>query len=585
MSSFYEELGNIESDRQEKKRQEVKAERLSAGGHGRQLRLEQPRPKSAARRPKSPTLERPRPRRDISPTLEQLKPKAAATKRERSRSPTERKKRGRSSERKKRGRSSERMKRERSRSPLERVKRERSRSPLERVRRERSRSPLERVKRERSRSPPERVKRDGSRSPKVRAKQFSLDLTLGEFLLNDLRRRPPSDSIDEMINSIRELDWNCLGAEPLERGRICVDYDAARSVLIGYNYQFAHELCSQCFDASSNVICLPAKLQPRETLDSESEAEYVHPQTLSEEASKLLSRRPAWSTNELCVSCNEQPRNGKNAPFARGTKLLDGSQRFGDSAKRFHDAAADAKVITDGRDFIRMAETALPYAGTNAGERRKTRLRNLHQDLLDVAGAVWERIDDGPSDRSTPLRSYAQDDPDPDVTWIFTISGPVTYESPDPPEPWLEEAILETRRSGQRAARKVHFNERATIICHDYQVQREDGTNYVYLLPPAESSVSRHIVRSKGFDGPSENQVKHNSRSSGERAGNAILARKFSLERGTLSLPNNISADARKFREGHRSSTKRCIESFPAQRHDAKKIIAMFGYTGDDEED
>ena len=506
-------------------------------------------------------------------------------KRERNRSPLERKKRGRSSERKKRGRSSERMKRERSRSPLERVKRERSRSPLERVRRERSRSPLERVKRERSRSPPERVKRDGSRSPKVRAKQFSLDLTLGEFLLNDLRRRPPSDSIDEMINSIRELDWNCLGAEPLERGRICVDYDAARSVLIGYNYQFAHELCSQCFDASSNVICLPAKLQPRETLDSESEAEYVHPQTLSEEASKLLSRRPAWSTNELCVSCNEQPRNGKNAPFARGTKLLDGSQRFGDSAKRFHDAAADAKVITDGRDFIRMAETALPYAGTNAGERRKTRLRNLHQDLLDVAGAVWERIDDGPSDRSTPLRSYAQDDPDPDVTWIFTISGPITYESPDPPEPWLEEAILETRRSGQRAARKVHFNEMATIICHAYQIQRDDGINGVYLLPPAESSVSRHIVRSKGFDGPSENQVKHNSRSSGERAGNAILARKFSLERGTLSLPNNISADARKFREGHRSSTKRCIESFPAQRHDAKKIIAMFGYTGDDEED
>ena len=65
----------------------------------------------------------------------------------------------------------------------------------------------------------------------------------------------------------------------------------------------------------------------------------------------------------------------------------------------------------------------------------------------------------------------------------------------------------------------------------------------------------------------------------------SIMARRFSLERGTLSLPNNISADARKFREGHRSSTKRCIESFPAQRHDAKKIIAMFGYTGDDEED
>ena len=215
-------------------------------------------------------------------------------------------------------------------------------------------------------------------------------------------------------------------------------------------------------------------------------------------------------------------------------------------------------------------------------ERRKTRLRNLHRDLLDVAGAVWERIDDGPSDRSTPLRSHAQDDPVPDVTW--TISGPITHV-PDPPEPWLEEAIMETRRSGQRAARKVHFNEMATIICHAYQIQRDDGINGVYLLPPAESRVSRHKVRSKGFDGPSENQVKHHSRSSGERAGNAILARKFSLERGTLSLPNNISADARKFREGHRSSTKRCIESFPAQRHDAVRIIGMFGYTGDDEDD
>ena len=493
-------------------------------------------------------------------------------KRERSRSPLERKKRGRSSERKKRGRSSERMKRERSRSPLERVKRERSRSPLERVRRERSRSPLERVKRERSRSPLERVKRDGSRSPKVRAKQFSLDLTLGEFLLNDLRRRPPSDSIDEMINSIRELDWNCLGAEPLERGRICVDYDAARSVLIGYNYQFAHELCSQCFDASSNVICLPAKLQPRETLDSESEAEYVHPQTLSEEASKLLSRRPAWSTNELCVSCNEQPRNGKNAPFARGTKLLDGSQRFGDSAKRFHDAAADAKVITDGRDFIRMAETALPYADTNAGERRKTRLRNLHQDLLDVAGAVWERIDDGPSDRSTPLRSHAQDDPVPEVTW--TISGPITHV-PDPPEPWLEAAMV------PRPRRKVHFNERATISLHDYEI-RSDG---VYLLPlDMCSSSSSFSVRAKVCDGPSENQVKRIMNRGTQVLARSIMARRFSLARGTLNLPNN-SADAQKFREGTRTTTTRCIESFPAQRHDAERLISMFGYTGDDEDD
>ena len=426
---------NDEKDRQERaqaKRELYSFERIFAAKREKQLKEEKGE-QEVKQEPKALDKREPK-------ALDKHEPEAGLYKRERSRSPLQRKKRGRSSERKKRGRSSERMKREPSRSPLERPGR-RSPSPLSRPKR-RSPSPLSRPK-----SPLERVKRDGSRSPKVRAKQFSLDLTLGEFLLNDLRRRPPSDSIDEMINSIRELDWNCLGAEPLERGRICVDYDAARSVLIGYNYQFAHELCSQCFDASSNVICLPAKLQPRETLDSESEAEYVHPQTLSEEASKLLSRRPAWSTNELCVSCNEQPRNGKNAPFARGTKLLDGSQRFGDSAKRFHDAAADAKVITDGRDFIRMAETALPYADTNAGERRKTRLRNLHQDLLDVAGAVWERIDDGPSDRSTPLRSHAQDDPVPDVTW--TISGPITHV-PDPPEPWLEAAMVPHPRERAR---------------------------------------------------------------------------------------------------------------------------------------
>ena len=533
---------NDEKNRQERaqaKRELYSFERIFAAKREKQLKEE----KGEQEIKQESALDKREPK-----ALDKHEPEAGLYKRERSRSPLERKKRGRSSERKKRGRSSERMKRERSRSPLERVKRERSRSPLE------------------------RVQRDGSRSPKVRAKQFSLDLTLGVFILNDLRRRPPSDSIDEMINSIRELDWNCLGAEPLERGRICVDYDAARSVLIGYNYQFAHELCSQCFDASSNVICLPAKLQPRETLDSESEAEYVHPQTLSEEASKLLSRRPAWSTNELCVSCNEQPRNGKNAPFARGTKLLDGSQRFGDSAKRFHDAAADAKVITDGRDFIRMAETALPYADTNGGERRKTRLRNLHQDLLDVAGAVWERIDDGPSDRSTPLRSHAQDAPVPDVTW--TISGPITHV-PDPPEPWLEAAMV------PRPRRKVHFNERATISLHDYEI-RSDG---VYLLPlDMCSSSSSFSVRAKVCDGPSENQVKRIMNRGTQVLARSIMARRFSLARGTLSLPNN-SADARKFHEGTRTNTTRCIESFPAQRHDAERLIEMFGSTGDDEDD
>ena len=52
MSSFYQELGAIEDDKQEKKRQKVNADRLNASGHDQQLRLEQPRPKSAAKRPK-----------------------------------------------------------------------------------------------------------------------------------------------------------------------------------------------------------------------------------------------------------------------------------------------------------------------------------------------------------------------------------------------------------------------------------------------------------------------------------------------------------------------------------------------------
>ena len=140
---------------------------------------------------------------------------------------------------------------------------------------------------------------------------------------------------------------------------------------------------------------------------------------------------------------------------------------------------------------------------------------------------------------------------------------------------------METRRSGQRAARKVHFNERATISLHDYEI-RSDG---VYLLPlDMCSSSSSFSVRAKVCDGPSENQVKRIMNRGTQVLARSIMARRFSLERGTLSLPNS-SADARKFREGHRTTTARCIESFPAQRHDAKKIIGMFGYTGDDEDD
>ena len=70
--------------------------------------------------------------------------------------------------------------------------------------------------------------------------------------------------------------------------------------------------------------------------------------------------------------------------------------------------------------------------------------------------AVWTPTDDPVPDVTSddPVPDVTTDESFPDVTWIFTISGPVTYESPDPPEPWLEEAIIETRRSGQRAARE-----------------------------------------------------------------------------------------------------------------------------------
>ena len=122
--------------------------------------------------------------------------------------------------------------------------------------------------------------------------------------------------------------------------------------------------------------------------------------------------------------------------------------------------------------------------------------------------------------------------------------------------------------------RKVHFNERATISLHDYEI-RSDG---VYLLPlDMCSSSSSFSVRAKVCDGPSANQVERIMNRGTQHYG-------ISLERGTLSLPNN-SADARKFREGTRTSTTRCIESFPAQRHDAERLTSMFGYTGDDEED
>ena len=525
MSPFYQELGAIEDDKQEKKRQKVKADRLNASGHDQQLRLEQPRPKSAAKRPKSPTLERPRPRRDISPTFERLKPKAldqhepvaGLYKREGA---------------------------ERSPSPLQRLGKmgRRSPSPLPRPRetssKRRSPPPLERPK----------LKRRADSEPSTPTRRYAEDSLCTECITLCMGE-----------GTLGPAEVPKMGTVPIAECPTIPEC-ATEEELRALN-QASHEkdLCTRC---NVNLIGGSART------DSWS----VRTKYNQRIASSMLDDALVTNCTAALNRCSTALR-GAEEPCLSDTR----KRMLNDLATELHGANAQIQERLVGKhtrgrdeagsvvDFLHESVAVSSWRGNSERE-----MNRWH--------AVWTPTDD-------PVPNVTSDDQVPDVVWIFTISGPVTYESPDPPEPWLEEAIVETRRSGQRAARKVHFNEMATIICHAYQIQRDDGINGVYLLPPAESSVSRHIVRSKGFDGPSENQVKHNSRSSGERAGNAILARKFSLERGTLSLPNNISADARKFREGHRSSTKRCIESFPAQRHDAKKIIAMFGYTGDDEED
>ena len=334
--------------------------------------------------------------------------------------------------------------------------------------------------------------------------------------------------------------------------------------------QASHEkdLCTRC---NVNLIGGPARTDSRS----------VRTKYNQRIASSMLDDALVTNCTAVLNRCSTALR-GAEEPCLSDTR----KRMLNDLATELHGANAQIQERLVGKhtrgrdeagsvvDFLHESVAVSSWRGNS--EREMNRWHAVWTPTDDPIPDVTS--DDPVPDVATddPVPDVTTDDPVPDVTW--TISGPITHV-PDPPEPWLEAAMVPCPR------RKVHFNEMATIICHAYQIQRDDGINGVCLLPPAESSVSRYIVRSKGFDGPSENMVKHHSRSSGERAGNAILARKFSLERGTLSLPNNISADARKFREGHRSSTKRCIESFPAQRHDAERVVRMFEYTGYDEDD
>ena len=265
----------------------------------------------------------------------------------------------------------------------------------------------------------------------------------------------------------------------------------------------------------------------------------------------------------------------RNCPFTRGTKINDDKPRFDGGAIRHHEHDADAVALSDAKKQLDVASTALTYAAADMGSVRIDRLAQMENALRSSAAAIRERIEGGPSERHEAVASGHSDHATimplaPVVTW--TIVGPATFV----PEPlnlqWLGAAMVPDSR------RKIHFNEMMTVICHDYQVQRDDDTNYVYLLPPAESSASLLTVRSKGFDGLSEHQVQRITyRTLGDSIRRDVLARSFSLKRGTLS---NGSEDSLKFLKGTRTSTTRYLgydlAHLPSQRHDAGKLLRMF---------
>ena len=330
--------------------------------------------------------------------------------------------------------------------------------------------------------------------------------------------------------------------------------------------QASHEkdLCTRC---NVNLIGGPARTDSRS----------VRTKYNQRIASSMLDDALVTNCTAVLNRCSTALR-GAEEPCLSDTR----KRMLNDLATELHGANAQIQERLVGKhtrgrdeagsvvDFLHESVAVSSWRGNS--EREMNRWHAVWTPTDDPVPDVTS--DDPVPDVATddPVPDVTTDDPVPDVTW--TISGPITHV-PDPPEPWLEAAMVPHPR------RKVHFNERATISLHDYEI-RSDG---VYLLPlDMCSSSSSFSVRAKVCDGPSENQVKRIMNRGTQVLARSIMARRFSLARGTLNLPNN-SADARKFREGTRTTTTRCIESFPAQRHDAERIIGMFGYTGDDEDD
>ena len=196
-------------------------------------------------------------------------------------------------------------------------------------------------------------------------------------------------------------------------------------------------------------------------------------------------------------------------------------------------------MTSDALAYLTVAETAVPYASSaSTSAVRIERLASIEARLLASAAAVRERMMGGASKRSGPTPFSAECSQPPNAVMskeqeevvVWSVVGPTTLV----PEPlnlqWLDAAMTPDSR------RSVRFSEMMTVKCVAGRVtMADDGefdgrgwdaagshrpqrfwhlpstlTNYVYLLHPAEPDVCMDVftVRSKRFDGPSENQVR-----------------------------------------------------------------------------
>ena len=244
------------------------------------------------------------------------------------------------------------------------------------------------------------------RRKKVDRAPTSATETLSEYVISELRQRPPNPERDELIRAIKSLPQELMRGD-VNRTRFSAGYNDVRDTLKWYKHHFSYELCEPCHAICDNVLYLPPAYKPNDPAhDTDSDAEYVHPHTLTHEQFKRQERQPAWSEHVLCTLCGERPRNGDDTPFARGTKIVDGQQRFDYSTHKFHTACADASVIKDSRKMLTTAHVALAYTGSDSSEFsriRTERLGDIHTNLINTAAAVKERIAGGVSERSTPV--------------------------------------------------------------------------------------------------------------------------------------------------------------------------------------